>query len=280
MKDMKSFISLLVSFVLLFTIAGNTNGQSRITESKNPISAAYVSLDGHALSKGNQPDTNGNIRKFNSPVLHLIRTKSNSLKGTILLLPGGDYKILNVKNEGENIARFFNAERFDVVILEYHIASGQQTQDLALIDAIKAFRLIKTDRESLGLHGDHLVIMGLTSGGHLAARTLQKLDEKEQPNDLILISPSYLNETITGTVIPAVMPPIKPTARLFVSFFANDNKVWIQSGEEYSKTWKGYDGQSAFNLLTDSASVTDKDSNRLDSKFKLLLKTFLEANLK
>ena len=187
MKDMKSFISLLVSFVLLFTIAGNTNGQSRITESKNPVSAAYVSLDGHALSKGNHPDTNGNIRKFNSPVLHLVRTKSNSPKGTILLLPSGNYEILNVKNEGEKVALYLNTEGFNVAILEYHILKDPKIRNIALFDAMKAFRLLKSSQKLLGLHGDRLDIMGLSSGGHLAARTVQKLDEKEQPNDLIIV---------------------------------------------------------------------------------------------
>jgi acetyl esterase/lipase len=67
---------------------------------------------------------------------------------------------------------------------------------MALVDAIKAFRLLRSDRKSFGLRGDRLDIMGLSSGGHLAARTVQKLGDKEQPDDLFLISPEYLNETM------------------------------------------------------------------------------------
>jgi lysophospholipase L1-like esterase len=121
--------------------------------------------------------------------------------------------------------------------------------------------------------------MGLSSGGHLAARTVQKLGEKELPDDLILLSPSNLNETTTGTVFPEVTPPIQPTARLFTSFAANDKAEWIKSCEEYTKTWKGYDGLGTFHLLPDGADVPNGSANPVDRKLTLagLLKSFLEG---
>ena len=243
---MKSFISLVVSLLLLFTNEGNIYGQSRITKSNNPASATYISLDGQALAMGNIPDTDGNIHKFSSPALHVVPTKSNSPEGTMLLFPGGEYEILNLKPGCEKMVSSLNTEGYDVAILEYHVAKDPGVRNMALVDAMKAFRLLKSDRKSFGLRGDRLDIMGLSSGGHLAARTVQKLGDKEQPDDVILISPEYLNETVKGTVFPAIMPPIQPTARLFVSFSIEDNKAWIQSGEEYSKIWKGYDVQSSY----------------------------------
>lgn len=264
---MRSFIQLLVSIVLLFLFANTSVGQSR-----------YISLEGNILSKGNPVKADGNIYKFNSPVLHLMRTQSKSPKGTILLLPGGGYEILKMKNEGENVAQFLNSESFDVAILEYHVSKELKTRDMALSDALKAFRLLNKSQKTFGLKGDRLAIMGVSSGGHLAARTVQNLGENEQPSDLILISPMYLNETISGTVIPEVMPPLQPSSRLFCTFSAGDKKEWIYSGEEYSKIWKGYDGQASFSLLPDSTFVSDKDSNPLDTRLKLprLLKTFIE----
>ena len=125
------------------------------------------------------------------------------------------------------------------------------------------------NRNDFGLSGNRLVIVGISSGGHLAARLVQKLGDKEQPNDLILISPTYLNETPINSVFPIVKPPVQPTARLFVSFSANDNKDWIYSAQEYSKTWKGYDGQAIFKLLPDSSYTSQGDANPLDLKLKL-----------
>ena len=82
-----------------------------------------------------------------------------------------------------------------------------------------------------------------------------------------------------GTVFPAVMPPVKPTARLLVTFSANDNKEWIKSCGEYVKTWKGYDGQATFRLTTDSSNISDKKTESPGSKLKFpeLLQEFLTA---
>jgi lysophospholipase L1-like esterase len=183
-----------------------------------------------------------------------------------------------MKNEGEKMALFLNSEGFDAVILEYQV-SKVQNRNLALIEALQAFRLLKTNKSEFGLRGNRFVVVGISSGGHLAARLVQKLDDKEQPNDLILISPTNLNETPINSVFPIVRPPVQPTARLFVSFSANDNKDWIYSAEEYSKTWKGYDGQAIFKLLPDSSYTSQGDANPLDIKLKLpgILTEFLNT---
>jgi len=52
-------------------------------------SVDYISLGGRSLLSGNHPDNDGNIQKVNSPAILLIRTKSRSPKGTILLITGG-----------------------------------------------------------------------------------------------------------------------------------------------------------------------------------------------
>jgi len=273
---MRSLVRLTVSIVLLFVVTGITNGQSGIDKKMRALKTGFLSLDGQVSLKGNPVEADGTIHQFNSPVLHLERTKSKSPKGTVLLLLGGGYELLKVKNEGEKVASFLDTEGFDVAILEYHVGTDSGIHNLALADALKAFRLLKTGLPNIGLHCDHLVIMGLSSGGHLAARTVQRLGEKEQPNELILISPTNLDETISGTVYPAVMPPVQPTARLFSSFCANDNSAWIKSCEEYTKIWKGYNGLAFFHLLSDSVSVADKDLNPVDPKLAGLLKTFLE----
>ena len=275
----KIFIRSLIGVLLLGWIAIKTDGQAQTGQKNNPSFANYVSLSGETLPKGNPVGADGNVYQFNSPVLHLMRSKSKSPKGTILLLPGGGYEMLKVNSEGNKAALFLDNEGFDVAILEYHISKDVKSRDLALIDAMKAFRLLKTNPKELGLCGNHLGIMGYASGGHLAARIVQKLNEKEQPDDLILISPSWLNETNLGNVFPAILPPIHPTARLFTSFSAKEDSASVKGCQEYTKTWKGYDGQATFYLMKDSVKASGKTFNSLDRKSKLagLLKIFLEA---
>ena len=275
----RSFIQSSLIIILLCIFIESANGQ--LDKKKDPAKSNYVSLTGEALAKGNGVGVDGNIHQVSFAALHLLRTKASSPKGTILLLPGGAYEVIKIKNEGSKIARFLNEQLYDVAILEYHISPQRNNRSLAFADALQAFRLLKTKQQSLGLRGNRLVIMGVSSGGHLAAKTVQRLNDQEQPDDLILTSPFYLNETIAGTVYPAVTPPIHPTPRLFASFSANDKKAWINSCQEYEKTWKGYDGMAAFTLLKDSESVSVKEGNPLDSKLQLagLLKTFLDSKV-
>lgn len=101
---MRSLIRLIVCIVLLFVVTGTTNGQSVFDKKMKTEKAGFLSLDGQVLPKGNPVEADGTILQFNSPALRLVRTKSKFPKGAVLLLPGGGYELLKVKNEGENVS--------------------------------------------------------------------------------------------------------------------------------------------------------------------------------
>jgi len=278
---MKKIIKLnyLLSAILLILIL-LSNSYSQTKANKNTLcSAKYCSLDLKVLEKGNYIDCTGTIHELKIPLIHLIRSKSKFPVGTILLLPGGGYSSLNVKSEGESLADSLNMEGFDIAILEYHISADGQNSDSALFDALKAYRLVKNRGKLLGLKVDRLDLLGISSGGNLAAKTVQGLALKEQPDNLILISPSNMNETQHGTVYPVVMPPIISTTRLLTTFSVNDNQTWIKSALEYTKTWKGYDGDATFKWINDSLFLADRNRNPLSNNTQLydLLKLFLNA---
>ena len=86
---MRSIIRLLLFSTILFSIAGIISGQSPNNKKNNLLKANYVSLEGVIHKNGNHQDKDGIIRQFISPVLHLMRTKSDSPLGTYLLLPDG-----------------------------------------------------------------------------------------------------------------------------------------------------------------------------------------------
>lgn len=273
-KSFKLGFRLLIGLLLFLPFTSFSNEPAPGNKAK----AIYISPSGEVLSTGNPVGPDGKISQFKTPALHLMRTKLKASKGTVLLLPGGGYMVLNVKNQGEETVRFLNAAGFDVALLEYHVDKNSPRQ-LALLDVVQAFRFLKANRQSFGLGGTRFELMGIATGGHLAASTVQRLGENEQPDDLILISPTNLDETLPGTVYPAVMPPVRPIARLFTSFSANDNKEWVRCCQEYTKTWKGYDGQAAFNLVENSDFMADKDTNPLAGKSNLAvqLTAFLES---
>jgi lysophospholipase L1-like esterase/alpha-beta hydrolase superfamily lysophospholipase len=270
-------MKLNITFGVLFLVCAVTANAQVGFKNKSTGRVAYLSLDGRRADKVNRLANDRNLHKVDKPLLLFLRTRSVSPKGTILLIPGGGYETIRMKNEGQKAAAFLNQQNFDVALLAYRVGKAHSIRDSALLDALKAFRLLKAKRADLGVRGKQLSIMGISSGGHLAARTVQKLNDDEQPDDLVLISPQYLDETLAGTVFPAVMPPLTPKARLFVTFSPNDNKGWIKGCGEYAKTWKGYNGQETFKLLPDSAYVSQSDTDPLAVGLKLpgLLKDFL-----
>jgi lysophospholipase L1-like esterase/acetyl esterase/lipase len=269
MKVRSWLLFLIVVCVFGFNAEAKSNSSYRKSN--------FYSLSGRVVKAGNQLTSSGKIAQVGEPLIHVYQT--NSSKGTILLFPGGEYNVLNIKSQGDRVAKFLNAEGFDVALLEYRIGS-EDPRNQALIDALQVIRKLKTNSKLFGLHNGQLAVLGIGSGGHLAARAVQRIAENEQPDKLILISPSYLDETLKGTVYPAEMPPVQPKAQLFVSFAADENKDLVRCGQEYAKTWKGYDGQANFNIIPNSQFTSNCDANPLEENSNLseLIKTFLKAN--
>jgi lysophospholipase L1-like esterase len=238
----------LISFFVLISFVSAAIGQSQ----PKPESTIF-STDNQGLQGKNSL----------SPVLRLLKSKAELPQGTILLLPD------NLQRSGQTreTADFLNSNNFDVVVFEH------QALNKSLPDALHAFKRLKSNRSEIGLRNNRISIMGILSGGKLAANLVQYLDTNEQPDNLILINPSDLNETRIGTVFPLAMPPLHPVARLFCSFDSAGNNDWIKSAEEYTKTWKGYDGQAFFHLI--AATETKKTSGTFSGQLAGLLKSFL-----
>lgn len=211
----------------------------------------WVTTSGEPVTGGNPRDAKGGVVEFRASALRLMRTKAEKPLGTLLVLPGGGYSHLAVEHEGSKTAEFLNAQGFDAAVLEYHIAPGGKTsRDAALADARSSWALIRKDTDALGLHAGRFGVIGYSAGGHLAARLAQSLPAEEQPDDLALVYPAYLDETRPGSVLPAVLPPLAPR-RLFLEIARDDNAAWVKSDEIYAKTWIGYGGEADWRILAD-----------------------------
>ena len=208
----------------------------------------------------------------------LLRSKAANPAGTVMLCPGGGYQTLEMNREGANTAQALNDMGFDVAVLEYHIGAGANVRDLALADALQAFRLLKTNGGDFGLHSARIDIMGYSAGGHLATRAVAKLGPDEQPDDVILVYPAYLNETKPGTSTTAFALPAKP-GRLFVAMAVNDDAGWIKGCETYVQAWKDAGGYTDFHLLPRGGHGFGMDAKASDSveDWPDLLKAFLAS---
>ncbi len=218
-----------------------------------PVLPAFVGLDGAPVAQANAADSDGYVRHVAKPVLRLLRCAAAAPKGTVLLFPGGGYGLLAVGHEGTRTAAFLNAQGFDVAQLDYTVSAGPATRDMALKDALAAWHLLRAKGKALGLHGERLGVMGYSAGGHLAARLTAYLPAAEQPDDVMLIYPAYLDETSAGTRVMAVKPPAHPSGRLFALIAANDNPKWVASTQEYARIWKETGGAAQMQVFKDGA---------------------------
>ena len=275
---MPSLIQLFLGIIFLFTMSINTSGHSQASKQERQVSPEYITLTGQTIIRGNQI---GSDKAIHSAMIHLMRSGSKSCRSTVLLLPGTTQEPSRGVNLENQMTRFLNNQGIDVAKLEYSSGIDSFLPSRVLSDAMKAFRLLRTCSGNYGLHFDRLSIVGILAGGPVAARIVQKLDEKEQPNNLILIDPLNFDETIPGTVFPLIVPPLWPTARLLCAFSANDQKKYLNFAREFTKTWKGYGGQASFVLMGDSLNIKASKTDLAESNPELagLLKAFLEMKV-
>jgi acetyl esterase/lipase len=236
---MKHNLLLLLPFVFALTLHAEESQDS------------YRTLKGEAVAEGNPVSEDGRILVIKKPVVRIFLSPLKKPEGNILLLPGGGYGILSAIKEGERTALFLSQIGYDVAILEYHVSAGNQTRDLALADALEAFRTMRSKPATYGLRGKRSGMIGYSAGAHLAARTTQNLKKEELPDDLMLVYPAYLQEPGKDGKSPAVTPPASGLGRLFVLIAADDNKAWVTSAESYVNAWKQAGGVAEFHLLPD-----------------------------
>ena len=125
------------------------------------------------------------IRGVAVPEVHVFRPARPD-GSSLLILPGGGYEFLSIQNEGLEAAGRFNAERTTCFILTYRLPSeGWSSRSLvALQDAQRAMRLIRSRAAEFQIRPDSLGVLGFSAGGHLAADlTVGHTDRLYEPVD-------------------------------------------------------------------------------------------------
>ena len=87
----------------------------------------------------------------------------------VLVMPGGGYVFVSLINEGVNVARALNPLGVTVFVLAYRLPGEGwlNRTDVALQDAQRAMRLIRSRAGAFGIDPAKLGICGFSAGGHL-----------------------------------------------------------------------------------------------------------------
>lgn len=116
------------------------------------------------------------------PELRLFRSPQPNGKA-LLVIPGGAYNFVSIRNEGVDVARVFNAAGYHVYVLVYRLPGEgwADRADVPLMDAQRAMRMIRSRSAQDGVSDPNIAVIGFSAGGHLAASLLTGFDEKLAP---------------------------------------------------------------------------------------------------
>jgi acetyl esterase/lipase len=164
--------------------------------------------------------------------------KKNSPAPTMIVCPGGAYKLLSYNREGTEIAAWLNSAGINALILKYRVPDNQEG---ALQDLQRALSLVRAHAAEWGVDPKRLGVIGFSAGGNLCAKastqfgewTYQAIDSVDQqscrPDFVLLIYPAYLEKQ--GKVAPDLNLKAKIPPTLIVQ--TEDDTRFVLGSELY-----------------------------------------------
>ena len=87
---------------------------------------------------------------------------------TVVICPGGGYRLLCMDYEGYDVAKWFAAHGITAAVLKYRMPNGHP--EVPLEDAVQALRILSGEVPGAeGFTAEEVGIAGFSAGGHLAA---------------------------------------------------------------------------------------------------------------
>ena len=88
------------------------------------------------------------------------------MRTTIVIIPGGGYRFI-CEREAEPVALYFAAHGFNTAVVRYSVSPSLYPE--ALLDVGAVINYIRQNSNRFHSHKDHIVVMGFSAGGHIAA---------------------------------------------------------------------------------------------------------------
>lgn len=116
------------------------------------------------------------------PDLRLFRPRQSNGRA-VLVIPGGAYNFVSIRNEGVDVANALTARGYTAYVLTYRLPGEGWAErwDVPLQDAQRAMRIIRSHAAKMGFDASAIRVIGFSAGGHLAASLLTAYDEHLLP---------------------------------------------------------------------------------------------------
>lgn len=128
------------------------------------------------------------LSKVHEPILDVYLP--DSANGTaVVICPGGGYTILAWDWEGTKMAKWYNSMGITAFVLKYrlpHWETEECRSEVALMDAQRAMRLVRSKADAYQIDTDKVGIMGFSAGGHLASTLATHFDLGDEDAPLLV----------------------------------------------------------------------------------------------
>lgn len=200
------------------------------------------------------PETNATTPKDNKPAGRLVTRLTNITSptvtiyrpppekdtgATILVFPGGGYRILAIDLEGTEICEWLNSIGITAALVKYRVpeSSNVPRYQAPLQDAQRALGIVRSHAQEWKLDPQRIGVLGFSAGAHLCAtlnqhfaeRTYPRVDDTDEvscrPNFTVLVYPAYLSVEDKGEQIAPEVQPVPGTPPLFIIQAEDDHYV-------------------------------------------------------
>jgi len=145
----------------------------------------------------------GNV---SAPTLTLYQATAKSTGATVVVFPGGAYRILAIDLEGTEVCEWLNSAGITCVLLKYRVPdSGPYPKSpAALQDAQRAVGIVRSHAAEWHIDPQRIGVLGFSAGAHLAAalsthfeqRLYDAIDSADKvscrPDFAVIVYPGYL----------------------------------------------------------------------------------------
>ena len=185
-----------------------------------------------------RPDGFVRMTSVSRPSLHFWPSKTPDGRA-VIVFPGGAYNGLAAQHEGTEIAEWLNGLGITAFIAKYRVPrrEGLEKHAVALQDAQRAIRIVRSRADEFGIDPDKLGVIGFSAGGNLAALTIHRAGQssyeavddldraKLRPDFAMLIYPAYLTVDRAGPDLDPILTDLKSRNEyppIFISAAADD----------------------------------------------------------
>jgi acetyl esterase/lipase len=209
----------------------------------NPAPETDTTTSNDHMVAGNPVIRIGNV---SSPTLTLYQPKGKSNGATIVVFPGGGYKILAIDLEGTEVCDWLNSGGITCILLKYRVpdTGPYPKSSAALQDAQRALGIVRSHAKEWHIDANRVGVLGFSAGAHLAAalsthsdqRLYDSIDAADQlscrPDFAVIIYPGYLALADQNF---APNPDIRVTDKTPPSFIvqAEDDTVHVENSTVY-----------------------------------------------